>query len=122
MVPVLYWCCEPVLTQPVAILVGRYKLIWLHNQKLYCQKPCDANNRRAMSVTLAFVGKPSVMSVKCIGLQSLMECMDTCAGKGSGADKMTNQDASKHLGGREGKQQTMKTNTKQGAAFSTWTR
>lgn len=44
------------------------------------------------------------------------------AGKGSAADKATNQDASKHLGGREGKQQTMKTNTKQGAAFSTWTR
>ncbi len=35
---------------------------------------------------------------------------------------MTNQDASKHLGGREGKQQTMKTNTKQGASFTTWAR
>ncbi len=35
---------------------------------------------------------------------------------------MTNDDASKHLGGREGKQQTMKTNTKQGAAYTTWTR
>ena len=44
------------------------------------------------------------------------------AGKGDGADKMTNQDGSKHLGGREGKQQTMKTNTKQGAAYHTWTR
>ena len=42
-------------------------------------------------------------------------------GKDNAADKATNQDASKHLGGREGKQQTMKTNTKQGAAFSTWT-
>lgn len=38
------------------------------------------------------------------------------------ADKMTNQDASKHLGGREGKQQTMGTNTKQAASFFTWTR
>ena len=35
---------------------------------------------------------------------------------------MTNQDASKHLGGREGKQQSVKTNTKQGISFSTWTR
>ena len=35
---------------------------------------------------------------------------------------MTNDDASKHLGGREGKQQTMKTNTKQGAAYTTWAR
>lgn len=38
------------------------------------------------------------------------------------ADKMTNQDASKHLGGREGKKQTMGTNTKQAASFFTWTR
>ncbi|KAL3133022.1 hypothetical protein ABBQ38_006931 [Trebouxia sp. C0009 RCD-2024] len=44
------------------------------------------------------------------------------AGKDDRADEMTNQDASKHLGGRKGKQQTMKTNTTQGAAFSTWTR
>ncbi len=35
---------------------------------------------------------------------------------------MTNDDASKHLGGRKGKQQTMKTNTKQGAAYTTWAR
>ena len=35
---------------------------------------------------------------------------------------MTNNDANKHLGGREGKQQTMKTNTKQGAAYTTWAR
>lgn len=41
---------------------------------------------------------------------------------GAGADQATNQDASKHLGGREGKQQTMKTNTKQGASFTTWAR
>ena len=41
---------------------------------------------------------------------------------GDGADKMTGGDASKHLGGREGKQQTMKTNTKQGAAYTTWAR
>ncbi len=43
-------------------------------------------------------------------------------GKGDGAAKMTNNDASKHLGGRKGKQQTMKTNTKQGAAYTTWAR
>lgn len=43
-------------------------------------------------------------------------------GKGDGAAKMTNNDASKHLGGREGKQQTMKSNTKQGAAYTTWAR
>lgn len=43
-------------------------------------------------------------------------------GMGDGADKMTNDDASKHLGGREGKQQTMKTNTNQGAAYTTWAR
>ncbi|DBA97215.1 TPA: hypothetical protein ACH3X1_014966 [Trebouxia sp. C0004] len=43
-------------------------------------------------------------------------------GMGDAADKMTNDDASKHLGGRKGKQQTMKTNTKQGAAYTTWAR
>lgn len=55
----------------------------------------------------------------------LIECllMVCCrAGKDDAADKATNQDASKHLGGREGKKQTMKTNTKQGAAFTTWAR
>ena len=43
-------------------------------------------------------------------------------GKDDSAEKATQQDASKHLGGRKGKQQTMKTNTTQAAAFSTWTR
>ena len=44
------------------------------------------------------------------------------AGVGTPASEQTKHGANKGLGGREGKQQTMKTNTKQGAAFTTWTR
>ena len=52
----------------------------------------------------------------------MFSCIPCVADVGAGADQATNQDASKHLGGREGKQQTMKTNTKQGASFTTWAR
>ena len=59
----------------------------------------------------------------CLLLQYCCPLHSICiAGKDDTADKMTNQDASKHLGGREGKQQTMQTNTKQAPSFTTWTR
>ena len=74
---------------------------------------------------LKFIQGSQSPSLLCYRLAAAGSCVFssfTPVGKDNAANKATNQDASKHLGGREGKQQTMKTNTKQGAAFSTWAR